>query len=206
MRSVVRVGTVVSVMAAAVLAAACGSGTGPLFPFPIIGGTYTGSVTYQMTGDPQYTQPLVPGITIQMNDPDNNGNFNGAFQFNSGFTETGNILGQFTSNNSAINWEQFGDAGQPLFYLAAFNLQNYPNCNFQGASFTLNGNGGFDGNGNLTLAGTFTGIRCATDGAGDSDTTALSASLAAFNPTPQQGVVHALGLHSVIRDGVQHVR
>jgi hypothetical protein len=206
MRSVVRVGTVVSMIAAAVAAAACGSSSGPLFPFPIIGGTYTGSVTYQMTGDPMYTQPLVPGITIQLNDPDGNGNFNGAFQFNTGFTETGNIVGQFSSDQSTINWEQFGDAGFPLFYLAAFNAQNYPNCNFQGALFSLNGNGGFDGNGNLTLAGTFTGIRCATDGAGDSDSTALSASLAAFNPTPQQGVVRALGLHSVIRGGVQRVK
>ena len=159
-----------------------------------------------MTGDPSYTTPLVPGITIQMNDPDGNGNFNGAFQFNSGFTETGGIVGQFGSDGGSINWQQFGDQGQPLFYIAAFVAQNYTTCNFQGAAFTLNPNGGFDGNGNLTLAGTFTGIRCAVDLAGDSDTTAMNASLVAFNPTPQQGVAHALGLHSVLRGGTQHVK
>jgi hypothetical protein len=196
MRSVVCIGTLITV---AVAAAACNNNNGPIYNYPIIGGTYTGTVTYQMTGDPSLTTPLVPGIAIQLGDPDGSGIFSGSFQYNSGYTGTGNILGQFSSDGGSIEWAQFGDDSEPLFYVGQFLSINYPNCNFQGSGFVLNQNGGFDGNGNLTLAGTYTGIRCATDGAGDSDSTNMNVALAAFNPTPDQKVVHALGLRAVQR-------
>jgi hypothetical protein len=205
--SVVCLGTLI---AAAVAAAACSDSSGPIYDYPIIGGSYNGNITYQMTGDPSLTTPLVPGIAIQMGDPDNNGNFSGAFQFNSGYTGSGDIAGYFSTNNGTITWEQFGDSAEPLFYVGQFLSTNYPTCNFSGASFTLNPNGGFDGNGYLNLAGTYTGIRCATDGAGDSDTTAMNVALTAFNPTPSQKVATGLSakrvLRSVLRDGIQTVK
>jgi hypothetical protein len=203
MRSVVCLGALIG---AAVVAAACSSSSGPLISYPIIGGSYTGTVTYQMSGDPTLTAPVVPGIAIQMNDPDGNGNFSGTFQFNGGGTGTGDIAGQFSSDGSAVTWEQFGDQGEPLFFVGSFLSATYPTCNFSQSSFSLNPNGGFDGNGNLDLAGTYTGIRCATDAAGDSDTTSMNVALGAFNPAPAQGVVHMLSLRSVLRGGVQRVK
>jgi hypothetical protein len=204
MRSVVRIG---ALAVAVVLAAACSdSSSGPSNNFPFIAGTYTGTITYQMTGDPSLTSPVTPGIAIQLNDPDNNGNFSGTFQFNNNFTGSGDVVGQFASDGNTVNWTQFGDAGEPLFFVGQFLTLNYPSCNFVGAGFTLNPNGGFDFNGDLDLAGTYTGVRCAVGSAGDSDTTNMNVALQAFNPTPSQTVTHALGLHSVLKGGVQHVK
>jgi hypothetical protein len=194
-----------SMVAVAVVAAACGNSNGPII-YPAIGGTYTGNITYQMTGDPSYGT-VVPGIAIQMNDPDGNGNFTGAFQFNTGYTETGNVLGQFSSDGSSILWEQFGDSAQPLFYVSAFLAQVYPTCNFTGAAFTLNSNGGFDVNGNLNLNGSYTGIRCATDDAGDSVSTQMGVSLVSNNPNPyQRPTSQPMAVHALLRSGVQHVK
>ncbi|HWZ59892.1 MAG TPA: hypothetical protein VNW46_13035 [Gemmatimonadaceae bacterium] len=207
MRSLVRLRAVVTLVTVAVVAAACGSdSSGPRVNFPTIGGSYTGTITYQMSGDPQLTAPLVPGIAISMGDPDGNGNFSGSFAFNSGFTGNGTVVGQFSSDGSSINWLQFGDANEPLFFVSSFLAINYPNCNFQGALFSLDANGGFDGSGNLNLDGQYTGIRCAIDNAGDSDVTQMAVALASFNPQPIQGVAKPLGLHSALRGGVQRVR
>jgi hypothetical protein len=204
MRTLVRFGILVTV--AAVAGACSDSSSGPRVFFPAIGGSYTGNVTYQMIGDPLLTTPVVPGITIQMSDPDGNGNFSGQFAFNSGFTGTGGVLGQFLSDGVTTNWSQFGDAGQPLFFVGQFLSLNYPDCNFVGSGFTLDGGGGFDGNGNLTLSGTYSGIACAIDNAGDSVITNMDVSLASFNPFPQSRVAGGLARKSVLRGGTQHVR
>jgi hypothetical protein len=202
MRSLVCVG---SLVVAAVVATACGDSNGPTIIYPAIGGTYSGNITYEMTGDPTYGT-VVPGIAIQMNDPDGNGNFSGSFQFNTGFTETGTVLGQFSSDGSSILWEQFGDSGQPLFFVGAFLAQAYATCNFHGAVFNLNSNGGFDNAGNLDLNGTYTGIRCGIDNVGDSDTTQLGVSLVSNNPNPFQRVAKPLSLRSLLRGSVQRVK
>jgi hypothetical protein len=198
MRSLVCVG---SMLAVAVVAAACGNSNEPII-YPGIGGTYTGNVTYEVAG----FGSVVPGITIQMNDPDGNGNFAGTFQFNTGYTETGTIYGQFSSDGSTINWEQFGDTNEPLFYVGAFLAQAFPSCAFQGAVFSLNENGGFDANGDLDLNGQYAGVRCATGTAGDTDTTTMGVSLVSNNPNPYQRVAKALNLHALLRGGVQRVK
>jgi hypothetical protein len=205
MRSVVCIGTFI---AAAVAATACNNNNGPYYNYPIIGGSYTGTVTYQMLGDQLLANSgtVVPGIAIQMNDPNSNGVFNGTFQFNTGYTGSGDILGQFSSDGGSISWDQFGDDSEPLFYVSQFLTYNYPACNFLGSSFNLNQNGGFDGNGNLILSGTYTGIRCGTGIAGDSDTTTMNVALSAFNPAPDSRVVHALGLRAVQRARMQRVK
>jgi hypothetical protein len=212
MRSVVRLGTVGSLVAAAVVAGACGSDNNNMGPngfFPIIGGTYTGNITYSLTtGGP----PIVanPPLTIQMSDPDNNGNFAGSFSFNSGFTGTGNVLGQFSQDGSTIDWTQFGDAGQPLFFVSSFLTANFPNCVFvpNQTTFTLDQGGGFGNDGSLNLSGTYNNVHCATDNAGDSVSNAtMNVSLTSFNPAPAQKVSHGMAaLHSVLRGGIQHVR
>jgi len=212
MRSVVRLGTVGSLVAAAVVAGACGSDNhnmGPNGFFPIIAGTYTGNITYSLTtGGP----PIVanPPLTIQMSDPDNNGIFAGSFSFNSGFTGTGNILGQFSQDGTTITWEQFGDAMQPLFFVGTFLTANFPNCNFVGnvTTFTLDQGGGFGNDGSLNLSGTYNNVHCAIGSSGDSDTTAvMNVSLTSLNPAPAQKVSHDMAaLHSVLRGGIQHVR
>ena len=75
---------------------------------------------------------------------------------------TGNIVALYSA--SVINWEQFGDPGKPLFYIGTLLAASYPACNFASATFVLGqGNGGgFDGTGHLNLAGTYSGITCAT--------------------------------------------
>jgi hypothetical protein len=188
----------VSAVLAVIALGACSSSNGPILVIPIAG-TYTGSITYQLATQ----QPVTPGISLTIDDPDNNGNFGGSFAFNTGFTETGNIAAQVVSNGTQINWVQFGDSAQPLFYVGAFFANNYPACNFTTASFLLNQNGGFDGNGDLDLFGTFSGIHCAIDMLGDSDTTTMTVSLAVFNPTPFQHVAHALGLRAVNHASIQ---
>ena len=189
----------VSAVLAAVVLSACSSSNGPILIIPIAG-TYTGTITYQLTAEPP---ALTPGISLTIDDPDNNGNFGGTFAFNSGFTETGGIAAQVVSNGTQINWVQFGDTAQPLFYVGAFFANNYPECNFSAATFLLNQTGGFDGNGNLDLFGTYSGIHCVIDMAGDSDTTTMTVSLSVFNPTPFQHVAHALGLRAVNHASIQ---
>jgi hypothetical protein len=211
MRSLVRLGTVGSLVAAAVVAAACSSdNTGPNGGFfPIIGGTYTGNITYALTtGGP----PVVvnPPLTIQMSDPDNNGNFSGSFSFNTGFTGTGNVLGQFSQDGSTITWQQFGDANEPLFFVGTFLAANFPNCNFVAnvTTFSLDQGGGFGNDGSLNLSGTYNNVHCAIGGAGDTDTTAtMNVSLTSLNPAPAQKVTQGMAaLHSILRGGLQHVR
>lgn len=207
MRSLVCVG---SLIVAAVVATACGDSNGPQIIYPAIGGTYSGNITYEMTkvvtgGADSVYGTFEPGIAIQMNDPDGNGNFAGDFQFNSGFTETGSVFGQFSSDGSEILWQQFGDSGKPLFFVGAFLTQVFPACNFHGAVFTLNPNGGFDNAGDLDLNGTYTGIRCAIDNVGDSDSTQMGVGLVSNNPNPFQRVAKPLALRSLLRGSVQRV-
>jgi hypothetical protein len=188
-----------SVLLAAIVLAACSDSNGPVQVIPIAG-TYTGSITYQLLAEPP---TLAPGISLTLDDPDNNGNFGGPFAFNTGFTETGNIAAQVSNDGTEINWEQFGDSAQPLFYVGAFFAASFPECNFKLATFTLSPNGGFDGNGNLDLGGTFSGIHCVIDMEGDSDTTMMNVSLAVFNPAPFQRVARALGLRAVNHASIQ---
>ena len=90
MHSFIRIGA----MFAAVALAGCVDGNGPTYYYPI-GGIYNGTITYEMAGDPALLAPIVPGISVTLNDPDGSGNFNGSFSFNTGYTATGNIAGQF---------------------------------------------------------------------------------------------------------------
>jgi hypothetical protein len=182
---------------------ACNNSSGPVLYFPI-GGTYTGTITYQMVGDAPLSTPLVPGIAVTLDDPDNNGNFGGDFFFSNGYTDTGDVAAQFTPDGEEINWEQFGDPGQPLFYIQTFMSANYPICNFDTASMSLNENGGFDGNGNLFLTGTYTGIVCLADMSGDSVNTTLNVSLSVYNPYPSARPPHPVGVASHF-GRVQHV-
>jgi hypothetical protein len=149
-----------------------------------IGGTYTGSLTYRMTGLPADSSPVAPGITIQMQDPDAEGNINGSFTLGQGFTATGVIAALYSA--SVITWQRFGDAEKPLFDIGPLLAARYPACNFANATFVLGeGNGGgFDGTGHLGLGGTYSGIMCATGTPGDSVATTMTATLAAFNPSP----------------------
>jgi hypothetical protein len=172
------------VVAAAVLGSA-GCTTQPTAPALFaIGGTYTGTLTYRMTGLPSASSPVAPGITVQINDPDANGNISGSFTLGKGFSGTGAIAALYSA--SVINWQRFGDPGKPLFYIGTLLAANYPACNFASAAFVLGqGNGGgFDGTGHLELAGTYSGITCATGTPGDSVATTMTATLAAFNPSP----------------------
>jgi hypothetical protein len=149
-----------------------------------IGGTYTGTLTYRMTGLPSVTSPVAPGITVQITDPDVNGNISGSFALGNGFSGTGAIAAVYSA--SVINWQQFGDTGKPLFYIATLLAASYPACNFTNATVVLGeGNGGgFDGTGHLALGGTYSGIMCASGTPGDSVVTTMTATLAAFNPSP----------------------
>jgi hypothetical protein len=149
-----------------------------------IGGTYTGSLTYRMTGLPTDSAPIAPAITIHLTDPDANGNINGSLTLGGGFTVTRPIVAVYSA--SVINWQQFGDPGKPLFYIGTVLAASYPACNFANTTFVLGqGNGGgFDGTGNLNLAGKYSGITCATGTPGDSVATTMTATLAAFNPAP----------------------
>lgn len=203
MRSTIRRGTLV---AAVVSFVGCDNSTGPYYYLPI-GGTYSGTVTYQMTGDPPLAAPLVPGIAIQMSDPNGNGNFGGPFSFNTGYTGTGTIAAQFLSDGVTIAWNQFGDANQPMFYVSQFLTLNYPECSFGNATFSLDPYGGFDGNGNIFLDGVYSGIACAVDTAGDSVATNMNVSLSAYNPFPE--ATHHSGADSVTKSitpgGMQHV-
>jgi hypothetical protein len=204
MRATVRRGTLV---VTAVFLVGCGNSTGPGFYYVPIGGTYSGTLTYQMTGDAPLTTPLVPGIAIQMNDPDGGGNFGGTFAFNNGYTGAGTIAAQFQPDGVTIAWEQFGDANQPMFYVSQFLTLNYPKCNFGNAAFALDPYGGFDGNGNIFLDGVYTGISCAINTSGDSVATSMNVSLAAFNPFPEatQRPSHDSVTKSIVPGGSQHV-
>lgn len=169
----------------AVVLAGPGCSTQPTTPALFaIGGTYTGSLTYRMTGLPSATLPVAPGITVQITDPDANGNISGSFTLGQGFTGTGVIAAVYSA--SVINWQRFGDPGKPLFYIGTLLAANYPACNFASVTFVLGqGNGGgFDGTGHLELAGTYSGITCATGTPGDSVATTMTATLVAFNPSP----------------------
>jgi hypothetical protein len=204
MRSVVCLGTLV---AAAVVAAACSDSSGPRVVYPVIGGTYTGNITYELN---EGGAPFVvnPGISIQMSDPDGNGVFSGSFAFNSGGTGIGEILGQFSTDGSTITWQQFGDVNQPPFFVGTFLATQFPNCAFIGnvTTFTLDQGGGFGVDGSLNLSGTYNTIHCATDNAGDSVFNAsMNVSLTSLNPTPVQrptGMPHAM---SVLKKGFEHV-
>jgi hypothetical protein len=149
-----------------------------------IGGTYTGSLTYQMTGLAADSSPIAPAITIHLTDPDENGNINGSFTLGGGFAVTRPIVAVYSAG--VINWQQFGDPGKPLFYIETLLAASYPACNFASSAFVLGeGNGGgFDGTGHMNLAGTYSGITCATGTPGDSVATTMTATLAAFNPSP----------------------
>jgi hypothetical protein len=149
-----------------------------------IGGTYTGTLTYQMTGLPDATGSVAPSITVQINDPDANGNITGNFTLGNGFSGSGGVAAVYSA--SLITWQQFGDAGKPLFYIGTLLAANYPACNFTSATFVLGqgSGGGFDGAGHLDLGGTYSGIVCATGTPGDSVATTMTANLAAFNPAP----------------------
>ncbi len=183
MRPFVRLSAISSAMFTAVVVAGCSDTNGPGNFYPI-GGIYNGTITYQMAGDPALATPIVPGISVTLNNPDGSGNFNGTFAFNTGFAETGNIAGQFIDNGSEINFLQFGDSAQPIFYVGSFLATSYSPCNFKGSTFTLNPNGGFDGAGNFDMDGAYAGVRCAVPDA-DSVTTSLNVSLAVFNPNPE---------------------
>jgi hypothetical protein len=183
MRSAKQAGARLAVVAVLLVGAGCSMQptTPALFA---IGGTYTGTLTYQMTGLPAATSPIAPGITVQMNDPDANGNITGSFVLGQGFTGSGAIAAVYSA--SVITWQQFGDAGKPLFYIGTLLAASYPACNFGSATFVLGqGNGGgFDGTGHMNLAGTYSGITCASGTPGDSVATTMTATLAAFNPSP----------------------
>jgi hypothetical protein len=183
MRSPTQAGVLVAAVAGVLASAGCimQPTTATLFA---IGGTYTGSLTYQMIGLAADSSPIAPGITFHITDPDANGNINGSFTLGQGFTEIGNIVALYSA--SVINWEQFGDPGKPLFYIGTLLAASYPACNFASSTFVLGqGNGGgFDGTGHLNLAGTYSGITCATGSPGDSVATTMTATLAAFNPSP----------------------
>jgi hypothetical protein len=183
MRSATKAGALVAGVAVVLASAGCSMQptTPALFA---IGGTYTGSLTYQMTGLAAAASPIAPGITIQLNDPDANGNISGSFTLGQGFTGSGAIAAVYSA--SVITWQQFGDPGKPLFYIGTLLAASYPACNFANATFVLGqGNGGgFDGTGHMNLAGTYSGITCATSTPGDSVATTMTATLAAFNPSP----------------------
>jgi hypothetical protein len=206
MRSVVCLGTLV---AAVVVAAACSdSSSGPRVFYPTIGGTYSGNVTYELTGVPS-PFGVNPPISIQMSDPDGNGIFTGSFSFNSGFTGTGNILGQFSTDGSTITWAQFGDSLEPPFFVGTFLATQFPNCVFVGGvtTFTLDQGGGFGTDGSLNLSGTYNNIHCATDNAGDSAlNAAMNVSLTSLNPAPAQHTAAGLHTMSKLRLGLEHVR
>jgi hypothetical protein len=172
----------VSATLAVAVLAGCSNSTGPYY-YPI-GGIYNGTITYEMAGDPALLTPIVPGISVTLNDPDGMGNLAGTFAFNQGYTATGNIAAQFISNGTEINFTQFGDAGQPIFYVGSFLSTSYSRCNLSASTFNLNPNGGFDGAGNFDMDGVYTGVRCAVPES-DSVTTTLSVSLAVFNPNPE---------------------
>jgi hypothetical protein len=184
MHSVIQAGALFTVAAVALAGAGCSTQqTAPaLFA---IGGTYTGTLTYRMTGLPSASSPIAPAITIQMSDPDANGNISGSFTLGQGFTGTGAIAAVYSA--SVINWQQFGDPGKPLFYIGTLLAASYPGCNFASATFVLGeGNGGgFDGMGHLDLGGTYSGITCTTGTPGDSVATMMTANLVAFNPSPR---------------------
>jgi hypothetical protein len=172
-------------LAFAVVLSAAGCSTEPTTPSLFaIGGTYTGTLTYRMTGLPSATAPVAPAITLHLTDPDVNGNIVGSFTLGPGFTGTGNIVALYSA--SVITWQQFGDPGKPLFSIGALLTASYPACNFASATFVLGeGNGGgFDGTGHLDLGGTYSGISCASGSPGDSVATTMTATLAAFNPSP----------------------
>jgi hypothetical protein len=182
MRSARQAG-VLSVVVTAVLGGS-GCTTQPTTPALFaIGGTYTGSLTYQMTGLAADSAQIALAVTIHLTDPDANGNINGSFTL-AGFTVTRPIVALYSA--SVINWQQFGDPGKPLFYIATLLASSYPACNFANSTFVLGqGNGaGFDGTGHLNLAGSYSGISCATGTPGDSVATTMMATLAAFNPSP----------------------
>ena len=169
----------------ALVLAGTGCSTQPTAPALFaIGGTYTGTLTYQMTGLAADSSPIAPGISLHLTDPDANGNITGSFTLEQGFTATGNIAAVY--NASVITWQQFGDPNKPLFYIATLLAGSYPACNFAKSTFVLGqGNGGgFDGTGHLNLGGTYSGITCATGTPGDSVATTMTANLAAFNPSP----------------------
>jgi hypothetical protein len=172
-------------MVAAVMLGGAGCSTQPTAPALFaIGGTYTGTLIYQMTGLPSAPSRVAPDITIQIADPNANGNISGSFTLGNGFSGTGTIAALY--NASVINWQEFGDPGKPLFYIGTLLAAKYPACNFGNSTFVLGqGNGGgFDGAGHLNLGGTYSGITCATGTPGDSVATTMTANLAAFNPSP----------------------
>jgi hypothetical protein len=183
MRSARQAGALLVVVAAAVAGSGCT--TQPTTPALFaIAGTYTGSLTYQMTGLAADSSPVAPAIAIQLTDPDVNGNINGSFTLGGGVAVTRPIVAVYSA--SVITWQQFGDPGKPLFYIATLLAASYPACNFANVTFVLGqGNGGgFDGTGHLNLAGMYSGISCATGTPGDSVATTMMATLAAFNPSP----------------------
>jgi hypothetical protein len=183
MLSASKAGALLSLAAVALSGAACTVGqTSPaLFA---IGGTYTGTLTYQMKGLAADSVPVTGGISVVMQDPDGLGNIAGTFTLDSGFSGNGRIGAVY--NAGVITWQQFGDPGKPLFYIATVLAATYPTCNFANATFVLGqGNGGgFDGTGHLALGGTYSGVSCASGSPGDSVATTMMATLAAFNPSP----------------------
>lgn len=183
MLSASKAGAVLALAAVALSGAGCTTGqTGPaLFA---IGGTYTGTLTYQMKGLAADGVPVMGGISVVMQDPDGAGDIAGTFALDSGFSGSGRIGALYDAG--VITWQQFGDPEKPLFYLGTLLAATYPTCNFANATFVLGqGNGGgFDGAGHLALAGTYSGVSCASGSPGDSVATTMMATLAAFNPSP----------------------
>ena len=183
MLSASKAGALLALAAVALSGAGCTTGqTGPaLFA---IGGTYTGTLTYQMKGVAADSVPVTAGISVVMQDPDGEGNIAGTFTLDSGFSGSGRIGAVYDAG--VITWQQFGDPEKPLFYIGTLLAATYPTCNFTTATFVLGqGNGGgFDGAGHLALAGTYSGVSCASGSPGDSVATTMTATLAAFNPSP----------------------
>jgi hypothetical protein len=170
--------TRISILGLAVAAAACGSSSSPS-SYPLVGGQYAATYTYQLTNS-DFDSTATVAATINMLDANSAGLFTGTLIF-SVANDTGVVIGQFGSNRSSIQFLQFGDAGNapPLFSANVFAAL-FPICHLSDSTVTFTPAGGEGISGKtLTFAGTFTSFKCGADSAAST----LNVSVTATNQT-----------------------